>query len=297
MKLEYKNQENKYQTVKEVIKKEFSISERLFLKLKRNKKILVNNQVALPNQIIHSNDCIVVDLSFDEQSENIVPTQMDLDIVFEDDAMLIVNKSPNLPVHPSMAHFTDSLSNSIQYYFMQNKIKTKIRPVNRLDKDTSGLVIFAKNEYVQENLSRQMQQHVFQKSYQAILVGNLSKKSGTIDAPISRKNGSIIEREVNLNGQKSITHYHLIQNFKDDCLVEFQLETGRTHQIRVHCKYIGHPILGDTLYGTSSEFISRQALHAYKIEFFHPLTKEKVKFEIPLPEDMLFFYKNFLKKY
>lgn len=287
MKLKYQNQENKYQTVKEVIKKEFAISERLFLKLKRNQKIFVNNQVALPNQVIHSDDCILVDLSFDEQSENIVPTQMDLNIVFEDDAMLIVNKSPNLPVHPSMAHFADSLSNGVQHYFMKNNIKTKIRPVNRLDKDTSGLVIFAKNEYVQENLSRQMQAHLFQKSYQAILVGNLAEKIGTIDAPISRKKGSIIEREVNVAGQKAITHYHLMKNFKDYCLVEFQLETGRTHQIRVHSKYIGHPILGDTLYGKASEFISRQALHAYKIEFLHPATKQSMKFEISLPEDIL----------
>ena len=294
MKLEYQNQENKYQTVKEVIKQEFAISERLFLKLKRNQKVFVNNQVALPNQLIHSDDCILVDLSFDEQSENIVPTQMDLNIVFEDDAMLIVNKLPNLPVHPSMAHFADSLSNGVQHYFMQNKIKTKIRPVNRLDKDTSGLVIFAKNEYVQENLSRQMQTHLFQKSYQAILVGNLTEKTGTIDAPISRKEGSIIEREINVAGQKAITHYHLMKNFKDYCLVEFQLETGRTHQIRVHSKHIGHPILGDTLYGKTSEFISRQALHAYKIEFFHPLTKEKTTFEIPLPRDISLLLKIYV---
>ncbi len=287
MKLEYQNQENKYETVKEVIKKEFAISERLFLKLKRNEKIFVNNQIALPHQLIQLNDHIVVDISFDEQSENIVPTKMDLNIVFEDDTMLIVNKSSNMPVHPSMAHFTDSLSNGVQHYFLENNIKTKIRPVNRLDKDTSGLVIFAKNEYVQENLSRQMQAHLFQKSYQAILVGNLAQKTGTLDAPIGRKEGSIIEREINKTGQKSITHYHLLKNFKDYCLVEFQLETGRTHQIRVHSQSIGHPILGDTLYGKASEFISRQALHAYKIEFLHPVTKQSMKFEIPLPEDIL----------
>lgn len=112
------------------------------------------------------------------------------------------------------------------------------------------------------------------------------KKIGIINANIARKESSIIEREINPNGQKSITHYRLIQNFADCCLVEFRLETGRTHQIRVHSKYLGHSILGDSLYGTASDFISRQALHSYKISFFHPVTKEKMEFEIPLPDDM-----------
>lgn len=287
MKLEFKNTNNLYKTVKDVLKKHFLISDRLVLKLKRNQKILVNKKIASPHTFLNLNDEIIADISFNEKSENIVPIKMDLNIIFEDATMLIVNKSPNLPVHPSMAHFSDSLSNGIQYYFMQNHIKTKIRPVNRLDKDTSGLVIFAKNEYVQENLSRQMQHHTFEKSYQAILIGNLSQKTGIINAPISRKENSIIEREISPNGQKAITHFELIQNFKNYCLVEFNLETGRTHQIRVHSKYIGHSILGDTLYGSASKLISRQALHAYKIVFFHPLTKQKMQFETSLPNDML----------
>ena len=287
MKLEFKNSNNLYKTVKDVLKKHFLISDRLILKLKRNQKILVNKKIASPHTFLNLNDEIIADISFNKKSENIVPIKMDLNIIFEDATMLIVNKSPNLPVHPSMAHFSDSLSNGIQYYFMQNHIKTKIRAVNRLDKDTSGLVIFAKNEYVQENLSRQMQHHTFEKSYQAILTGNLSQKTGIINAPISRKENSIIEREISPNGQKAITHFELIQNFENYCLVEFNLETGRTHQIRVHSKYIGHSILGDTLYGSASKLISRQALHAYKIVFFHPLTKQKMQFETSLPNDML----------
>lgn len=286
MKLEYKNTHNEYKTVKDVLKKHFFVSDRLLLKLKRNKKIFVNSQIAFPHTPLELNDEIVTDISFEETSENIVPIKMDLEIVFEDETMLILNKRAGIPVHPSMAHFTDSLSNGVQYYFMQNYIKTKIRPVNRLDKDTSGLVIFAKNEYVQENLSRQMLRHTFEKSYQAILTGNLSQQTGTIDAPISRKENSIIEREVNQKGQKAITHFQLIQNFENYCFVKFKLETGRTHQIRVHSKYLGHPILGDTLYGSASELISRQALHAYKIAFLHPLTNQKMLFEISLPNDM-----------
>lgn len=287
MKLEYKNTNNQYKIVKDVLKKHFLVSERLLLKLKRNNKIFVNQQIAFAHTVLVSDDEIMADISFNETSENIVPIKMDLEIIFEDETMLILNKSVGLPVHPSMSHFTDSLSNGVQYYFMQNHITTKIRPVNRLDKDTSGLVIFAKNEYVQENLSRQMQHHTFEKNYQAILTGNLSQKNGTIDAPIRRKESSIIEREVNPNGQKAITHFQLIQNFENYCFVEFKLETGRTHQIRVHAQYIGHPILGDTLYGSPSELISRQALHAYKIAFLHPLTNQKMQFEISLPHDML----------
>lgn len=134
-----------------------------------------------------------------------------------------------------------------------------------------------------------MANHTFQKYYQAILCGTLDMlegESGTLDTRIARKAGSIIEREINPNGQTAITHYKLIQNYADFCLVEFTLETGRTHQIRVHSKSMGHPILGDTLYGTTSNLISRQALHAYKIDFIHPISQKNMHFEIELPEDM-----------
>lgn len=288
MKLEYPVNSTNYKTIKEVLKSHFHISDRLLLKLKRANQIFLNEKPVFVHAPIHWNDTVKVEICFQEKSENILPIKMELDIVFEDEGMVILNKPAGIPIHPSMAHFTNSLSNGIQYYFEKNHIETKIRPVNRLDKDTSGLVIFAKNEYIQESLIRQMENHLFQKKYLAILTGTLdeSSKTGIINANIARKEGSIIEREINPNGQKAITHYHLIQNFADHCLVEFQLETGRTHQIRVHSKYFGHPILGDSLYGTPSEFISRQALHSYKISFLHPVTKEKMKFEISLPEDM-----------
>ena len=285
MKLEYINTENKYETIKEVAKNHFHISDRLLLKLKTNNKIFLNDKLAKTYFPLTKNDIVIFDLSIDEKSKNIVPTKIQLDIVYEDEAMLIVNKPAGLPVHPSMEHFTDSLSNGIQYYFEKNNIHSKIHPVNRLDKNTSGLVVFAKNEYIQSILAFQMTNHVFEKCYLAILCGNLSKESGIIDAPISRKQGSIIEREVNKHGKRAITHYHLIKNYTDFCLVEFELETGRTHQIRVHSKYIGNPILGDTLYGNSSDLITRQALHAYKIEFIHPITKKQMIFETDLPND------------
>lgn len=286
MKLEYIVDSTNYKTVKEVLKAHFHISDRLILKIKQNNSILLNNNPAFLYSEINLNDKILVDISFESKSENIIPVKMNLKIVFEDDSMLIINKPADIPVHPSMLHFTNSISNGVQYYFEKNNIQSKIHPVNRLDKNTSGLVVFAKNQYIQSILSSQMTNKTFKKSYLAILYGKLDKTSGTIDQPISRKKDSIIEREINKAGKKAITHYKLIKNYDNFCLVEFKLETGRTHQIRVHSKYIGHPILGDTLYGKTSNLINRQALHAYKIEFVHPITNKKILIKTDLPNDM-----------
>lgn len=162
----------------------------------------------------------------------------------------------------------------------------KIRIVTRLDKDTSGIVFFAKNEYVQDALTLQMKENLFKKEYVGVLEGKLTPQTGVIDAPIARKDGSIIERCVCESGQRSITHYNVIKSFDNMSLVHFVLETGRTHQIRVHSKHVGHPIIGDTLYGTASSLISRQALHCYYMTFMHPVTKQRVEYFSQVPEDM-----------
>jgi len=169
---------------------------------------------------------------------------------------------------------------------MKYGLHRKIRIVTRLDKDTSGVVVVAKCDYIQDMLTMQMQNNTFKKEYIGILDGIVEPKSGTIDAPIARKDGSIIERCISENGQKSITHYKVTVTKENMSILHFILETGRTHQIRVHSKYIGHPIVGDTLYGIPSSLISRQALHAYKINFIHPITKKKVEFIADLPKDM-----------
>lgn len=288
MKLSYKIIDNKYENLKQVLKLEFGISDRLLLRLKTNKKIFINNKIAFINDAIHLNDTISVLIDFEEDNSNIVPTKMNLNIVYEDEFMLILNKPARIAIHPSCMHFDTSLSNGVRYYFDSIGLKKKIRPVNRLDKDTSGLVIFAKNEYIQESLVNQMKSKTFKKEYLAILNGILENNTGTINAPIAREDNSIIKRCIREDGDVSITHYEVVKNLENNmCLVKFILETGRTHQIRVHSAYIGHPIMGDTLYGTSSNFISRQALHSYKIEFIHPISKEKMIFEIDLPNDMI----------
>ena len=282
-------QENEnFDNIKELLKTKFQISDRLLLKLKNNNKILLNNKPANIKLPVNINDIITVLLDLEEDNSNIVPTKIDLNILYEDDCFLILNKPANMPIHPSMLHYENSLSNGVKYYFDTINLKKKIRPVNRLDKDTSGIVIFAKNEYVQECLIKQMQNNTFVKEYIAICDGVLNETSGTINKPISRKADSIIERCIDENGDVSITHYNVTACNNNLSVVNIILETGRTHQIRVHFASIGNAVLGDTLYGCASDLISRQALHSYKVSFIHPISLEKMEIIAPLYDDMKF---------
>ena len=285
MKLKYINE--KYSTLRQVLSQEFKISSRLITKLKKNNKVLLNNNFHYLDEKLNPNDVIIVDLNFEEDNSNIIPTKMNLNILYEDDCLLILNKDSGIPVHPSMDHFEDSLSNGVKFYFDSIGLKKKLRIVNRLDKNTSGIVIFAKNEYIQECLIKQMQNGQFKKKYIAFCEGVFDKENGIIDASISRTENSIIKRCINPNGQKSITKYKVIKNNENITKIELELFTGRTHQIRVHMSYINHPILGDDLYGSTSNLITRQALHAYKIEFVHPITKKNMVIESPLPYDLI----------
>ncbi|MBO4293638.1 MAG: RluA family pseudouridine synthase [Clostridia bacterium] len=272
MKIKYKVKENdKFNSVNSVLDNQFKISTRLRTKLIKNKLIMKNGNVCDSRENVKIGDIITINLDYEEESENIVPTQMELEIIFEDEWLLVVNKPAGIPVHPSILHYEDSLSNGIKYYYNSIGLKKKIRPVNRLDKNTSGLVIFAKCEYIQERLTEQMQEGTFKKQYLALVSGILENKKGTINLPIARKQGSIIERCIDENGKTSITHYEVLKEYDDYSLVKCTLETGRTHQIRVHFSAIGHSLLGDELYGKASKLIDRQALHCYYLEFIHPV--------------------------
>ena len=275
-----------FDNVKEVLKIKFGVSDRLLLKLKSNEKIHLNGNACNIKARVNPNDIVEISLDYDEDNTNIVPTKINLEIVYEDDAILVLNKPAGFPIHPSMLHFNDSISNGVKYYFDSINLKKKIRPVNRLDRDTSGIVIFAKNEYIQECLIRQMKTGEFKKEYIAICEGILPNHSGTISEPISRKPNSIIERQVDKLGELAITHYDVIKSNGSLSIVHIVLETGRTHQIRVHMAYIGNPVLGDTLYGNKSSLINRQALHSNKASFVHPITHKKMELIAPLFDDM-----------
>ena len=289
MKLSYTLKQNDpYINVLDVLKNEFELSSRLITKLKQSNNIFLNETATYTKKIVSANDVVSILIDFVEDNSNIVATNIPLDIIYEDEYLLVINKPANMPVHPSMLHYENTLSNAVKFYFDELNLKRKIRIVNRLDKDTSGIVIFAKNEYIQECLIKQMKTKEFKKEYLAIVTGFLQKKSDTLCFPIARKEGSIIERAVNPNGDIAITHYNVLNEQNNLSLVHVFLETGRTHQIRVHFSYINHPILGDTLYGTTSSFISRQALHSYKITFIHPISKQVLTLEAPIPNDMKF---------
>jgi len=250
MLLKYIVEDNK--NLRSILKDELNISSRLFNKIK-NKYVFVNGEHAIYYRDLNVNDVVEVDFSYDDDNYNNIVSNPDIkfEIVYEDDWLLIVNKGANLPVHPSLNHYDISLSNGVRAYFDKIGLNKTVRIVNRIDKDTTGLVVIAKCEYIQECLIKQMNDNSFIKEYIAIARG-LVDSSGVIDFPIARKDGSIIERCVDLvRGENAITNYVRL-NYNpelDISLVKCRLLTGRTHQIRVHFAYIGHPLLGDSLYG------------------------------------------------
>lgn len=283
MKLQYTIKNNKL-NINQILQNELNISSRLLYKLIKKNCIFNNTNICDTRNFANTGDILEINFDYTEDNSNIVSTKMNLEIVYEDEWLLIVNKPAGIAIHPSILHYSDSLCNGIKFYFDSINLKKKVRPVNRLDLNTSGLVIFAKCEYIQECLISQMKNNTFKKEYLAICNGMFKKTSGTINLPIARKENSIIERCISENGQASITHYEVLKQFDNYCLVRCTLETGRTHQIRVHMSSIGHPLIGDSLYGSISDFINRQALHCYKLCFLHPITKKLMDFcgEIPL---------------
>lgn len=269
--------------INQILQNKLNISSRLLYKLIKNKCIFLNGVLCDTRKTASLNDVLLVDFSYEEDNSNIIPTKMNLNIIYEDDWFLVLNKPAGVATHPSVLHYSDSLCNGVRFYFDEIGLKKKIRPVNRLDLNTSGLVVFAKCEYVQECLISQMKDNSFKKEYLAFCDGIFESKFGTVNLPISRKENSIIERCVSKDGQPSITHYEVLREFNNYSLIKCVLETGRTHQIRVHMSAIGHPLIGDTLYGSTSNLINRQALHCYKLKFIHPITNKIVDFCSELP--------------
>lgn len=195
-------------------------------------------------------------------------------------------------VHPTFRHFSGTVANGLMYHLLQKGIKTLVRPVSRLDRDTSGIIIFAMNPFIQENLIRQMHSNSYIKEYIGLVYGSFEEVCGTISLPIERLPGSIMLRHTTAGGAPSVTHYEVLERFDDATFLKFTLETGRTHQIRVHCQATGHPLIGDTLYPLSSfegrheGLMSRQALHSARTLFTHPFTNKILELEAPIPADI-----------
>lgn len=272
-----------------------NLSSRMIKSAGIQKRIKVNGKVEKLNYIVKLGDEISFNIT-KEESQNIMPEPMDLDIVFEDMDLIVVNKSPNMVVHPTKSHPYGTLANGLMYHFKETNQNCIVRLVSRLDMDTSGLIMIGKNQHAHMVLSRDMQENKVVKEYLAIIHGNLENKSGTIDLPIGRRTEDSIKREVLEEGQRSITHYEVLESYPKGDLVRLRLETGRTHQIRVHLSHLGHPIFGDVLYGEEEkELIDRQALHAYRLEILHPKTREKLELQCDLPKDMKNLIENYLK--
>ncbi|MFL0251206.1 RluA family pseudouridine synthase [Clostridium neuense] len=249
-------------------------------------RLFVNGEIVRLSYKLKHGDKIEIEVTKNE-SQNVEPEKMDIDVVYEDVDVIVVNKSPGMVVHPTKSYQSGTLSNGLIYYFREKGENCIVRLVNRLDMDTSGLVLIAKNQFSHMALARDMIKESFKKEYIAIVHGCLKPESGTIDKPIYREEGGSLKRTIDDRGQKSITHYEVIEKYEGGEMVRLALETGRTHQIRVHLSSMGNPIYGDSLYGIEEkEYINRQALHAYRLQFPHPRTGKIIDIETELPNDM-----------
>lgn len=268
----------------DVLATSMDLSSRLIRKCKNHKHIFLNQKDGSVNRIVQKGDVISVLLDHDENTFD--PNPIEIKILYEDGDMLVVDKPPFLVVHPTKGHPYGTLANAVSHHQYQNGQNYKIRFINRLDRDTSGVLLIAKNAFAQQVISDQMQNDLVEKIYYAILEGTLADDSGTINLPIERVEELDIKRAVLENGVNSVTHYKVIKRFEKHTLVEIKLETGRTHQIRVHFSHIGHPVLGDALYGTASPLINRQALHCHLMSFKPPRSQEVIAVTADIPEDM-----------
>lgn len=269
--------------IKDFLRRHIGLSLTIWRKIKQSGTILANGQPIPITHIISPGDSLTVTWL---QKCDIAATQLPLTICYEDDSLLIIDKPAGMLVHPTTSERFTTVANAVMHYFQKQNQPYKFHPVHRLDRNTSGLMLIAKLPHVQHLLClhdiKQIKRH-----YKALATGTITPTTGIIDAPISRHPNSIIQRIVDPKGQHATTFYNVLQPLNNASVVELTLSTGRTHQIRVHLAHIGHPILGDDLYGGSRDLINRQALHADRLHFTHPISGEAIDISSPLPTDIL----------
>lgn len=270
----------------------FSRGSMIVLKKQKN-SILVNNIPVFITHLLQNGDTLNIRLSEEESSEQIKPVKLPLDILYEDEDLMVLNKPAGMPIHPSQNNRENTLGNALAWYFASQNRPFVFRCINRLDKDTSGLTIVAKHIISAGMLSSMIAskgENGIRREYLAIVHGTVTLPHGIINAPIARKEGSIIRRTVDWEcGEHAVTHYQVLDSKNGYSLVSLLLETGRTHQIRVHMKHLGFPLVGDSLYHPETSQMSRQALHAHKLDFKHPITGACMHFTAPVPEDMAWY--------
>lgn len=270
-------------------------SRRLIIRLKKSPAgLTVDGNPVYVNHLLEPGQVLRVQLPEEPSPEKIPPTEMPLDILYEDQDILVVNKGAGVPIHPSQGNRTNSLASGMAWYFAQKGEPFTYRAVSRLDRDTTGLLILARHSLSACILSDMVTSRQICRTYLAAVSGDVrsSGACGTIDAPIGRVEGSTIQRQVDFDrGDAAVTHYRVLSYHAglDASLVELKLETGRTHQIRVHMKHLGYPLFGDFLYNPDYRYIDRQSLHSWKLAFSHPITKEPLSFTAAVPEDMKLF--------
>lgn len=281
--------------LQQVLQNKFRFSRKMLRRLKLGNLVTVNGEVRYFSSRVEENDQIVIQME-SEEVEWIEPEEIPLEVLHEDEDLIVLNKQAGLVVHPTKGHPTGTLANGLLWYWQQKGEKHKIRPVTRLDKDTSGIMVLAKHAYAHGFLAQQMKKKRYERYYLAVTEGTLPYKEGIIDYPIGLREEMGIQREIipiEEGGDHAVTHYRVEEQFSENTLVRLWLETGRTHQIRVHLLALGYPIIGDTLYNPNPHpLMKRQALHATSLRLQHPRTGQWVSWSAPLPAD----YENLLRE-
>ena len=274
-------------SLSQFLKDEVSASKPIIHFWMDHQKVRLNQKPAHHAAKVSTGDQIIIDL-FETEESDVTPEYGELEVLFEDEHLLVVQKPAGRPTHPNEKGQTGTLANLVAFHFQANGEEKRVRHIHRLDQDTSGTVIFAKHRLAHAVLDQMLSKKAIKRTYLAIAQGLFKKKKGTIQAPIGRDKHHAVRRRVSPSGQSAKTHYEVFQLNKrlQMTAVKLQLETGRTHQIRVHLSSLGHPLAGDTLYGGKRDLINRCALHAKQVDMNHPFTGEKLTIEAPLPPDM-----------
>lgn len=283
--------------IKEILFDHYNFSRKSLSKIKNAQGIFLNQEPVYVTRRVSIGDLLQI-YSIEETSEEILPQQIPLNIFYEDEDIVVINKPANIVIHPTRNHYLGTIANGLIYYWQSKGEIFRFRPVNRLDKDTSGLFIVAKNQYSHHKLALQIKSNSLKRTYHAIVHGNVQNDSGVIDAPILKDDNHATKRLISFddsNAKQAITYYRVLERFGDFTLVELRLATGRTHQIRVHMSYLNHPLVGDDLYGGKNlNSMERQALHAINLKFHHPITDKLLEFSAPYPDDFRLFISQFL---